>query len=42
VLKLGPGPPAAASAQNNLAQPADQPGGAQKPLTGPAAKPAKP
>jgi tetratricopeptide (TPR) repeat protein len=42
VLKLGPGTPAAASAQNNLAQLADQPGGAQKPLTGPAAKPAKP
>ena len=42
VLKLGPGTPAAASAQNNLAQLAEQPAAPQKPLTGPAAKPAKP
>jgi hypothetical protein len=41
VLRLGPGTPAAASAQKNLAQLAAPPAGGKAP-SAPAAKPAKP
>ena len=42
VLKLSPGTPAAASAQDNLAHLSDQPATGQNLLTGPAAKKTKP
>lgn len=42
VVALGPGTPAAISAQDNLAHLAEQPPPAQNPATGPAATPAKP